>query len=122
MSTRSRRWLFAVLALAVMAGAGFVGFLAFAEDEWKAARRRVPRGADREAAEAAVGRPADHIIGKAGGSAESSRRMVFWDQGKDQLGVEFDEDGRAVKADVYRWEPTGWERFRAWLGWQDEGE
>jgi hypothetical protein len=27
-----------------------------------------------------------------------------------------DEDGRAVRADVYRWGPTPWQRFWAWLG------
>jgi hypothetical protein len=46
MSTRGRRWLFAVLALAAVAGTGIVGFQAFSEGEWEAARRRVPLGAD----------------------------------------------------------------------------
>jgi hypothetical protein len=63
-----------------------------------------------------VGRPADGRVGLAGKTAEVTRFALFWERGDDQLGVQFDEDGRAVQADVYRWEPTLWERFRAWLG------
>jgi hypothetical protein len=75
MSTRSRRWLFAVLALAAVAGAGIMGFLALTEDEWEAARRRVPLGADREAVEAAVGKAADGVIGQTGRTADLTRGM-----------------------------------------------
>jgi hypothetical protein len=50
--------------------------------------------------------------------ADDPRRVFGWEDGEDQLLVEFDGDGRAVKADVYRWhDPTLWERFRGWLGW-----
>jgi hypothetical protein len=74
-------------------------------------------GADEEAVAAVVGRPAGGAIGKAGHAAEVTRRVAFWEWGTDQLLVEFDEDGRAVKADVYPGEPTRWQRFRpAWGG------
>jgi hypothetical protein len=116
-STRGRRWLLAVLALALVAGVGIVAFLVFAEDELEAARRRVPRGADREAVEAAVGRPAD---GRTARTAfpDDPRRVLIWLDGKHQLLVEFNADGRAVEAWTYHPRgPTLWERFRAWLGW-----
>jgi hypothetical protein len=121
MSRHSRRWLFAVPALAAVAGVGIVGCLALGEEEWEAARLRVPLGADREAVEAAVGRAADGVIGKAGPTGESTRCVVFWQRCYDepvvQLLVEFDEDGRAVSAEVAYWPgPTLWQRLRAWLG------
>jgi hypothetical protein len=117
MPGRGRLWLPAGLALAAGAAVlGVAAFLVFAEDEWKAARRRVPLGADREAVESAVGRPADGRVGLAGKTAEVTRFALYWERGEDQLGVQFDEDGRAVRADVYRWGPTPWQRFRAWLG------
>jgi hypothetical protein len=75
-----------------------------------------PLGADEDAVAAAVGRPADGRVGLAGTTALVTRFALFWERGDDQLNVVFDEDGRAVKADVYRWTPTLWERFRAWLG------
>jgi hypothetical protein len=92
------------------------------EDEWEAARRCVPLGADQEAVEAAVGKAADGVIGKAGRTGEDTRLVAFWQRCDDepvvQLLVEFDEDGRAVSAEVAYWPgPTPWERFRAWLGW-----
>jgi hypothetical protein len=91
------------------------------EEPLEAARRRVPLGADREAVEAAVGKAADGVIGKVGRTGEVTRRVLTWEHCYDrlivQLLVEFDEDGRAVKAEVAYWPgPTPWERFRAWLG------
>jgi hypothetical protein len=120
MSTRRRR-LLACLALA--AAAALAGLLAsLPEDEWEAARRRVPLGADREAVEAAVGKAADGVIGKVGRTGEVTRTVCFWQRCYDepfvQLLVEFDEGDRAVSAEVAYWPgPTPWERFRAWLGW-----
>jgi hypothetical protein len=112
MSTRRRRGLFAVLALATVAGAGTVGLLALGEDLLAAARRRVPRGADREAVEAAVGRPADGMFGNPGRAA-----ILFWVDGDDQLTVALDGDGLSREAEVHRgYKPTLPERFRAWLG------
>jgi hypothetical protein len=104
------------------AGVGIVAFRALAEGEWEAARRRVPLGADREAVEAAVGKAADGVIGKVGPNGEDTRCVCFWQRCYDepvvQLLVEFDEDGRAVSAEVVYWPgPTPWERFRARLGW-----
>ena len=50
--------------------------------------------------------------------ADDPRFVLGWEDGEDQLLVEFDADGRAVKAGVYRWrDPTLWERCRAWLNW-----
>jgi hypothetical protein len=82
----------------------------------------VPLGADREAVEAAVGRRPDGEIGKAGRTAEVTRRVLIWEHLHDeligQLLVELDEDGRAVSAEVVYWHaPTLWNWFRAWLGW-----
>jgi hypothetical protein len=73
-------------------------------------------GAGEEAVARAVGRPADGGVGLAGKTADVTRFALFWERGEDQLNVVFDEDGRAVKADVYRWTPTRWQRLRAWLG------
>jgi hypothetical protein len=95
---------------------GIVGLLAFSEDPLEAARRRVPLGADEEAVAQAVGRRADGRVGLAGKTAELTRFALFGERGDDRLGVQFDEDGRAVQADIGRWTPTLWERFRAWLG------
>jgi hypothetical protein len=55
-----------------------------------------------------VGKAADGVIGKTGRTAEVTRRVAFWEEGNVQLLVKFDEDGRATKADTYRWEPTRW--------------
>jgi hypothetical protein len=119
MSTRDRRRLLTGLALVAVAvlALGVALCLALGEDPLKAARRRVPLGADEEAVVQAVGRRADGRVGLAGKTAEVTRFALFWERGDDQLNVAFDEDGRAVKADVYRLTPTLWERFRAWLGW-----
>jgi hypothetical protein len=58
------------------------------------------------------------VIGTTGRTAELTRRMLIWEHFHDQLLVEFDEDGWAVKAEVANWPgPTPWERFRACLGW-----
>jgi hypothetical protein len=114
MSTRSRRWFLAVLALAVTAGAGIVGFLALGEDPLEAARRRVPLGGDEGAVARAVGRPAN---GVAGGRRERPPHMLYWEYGEGQLLVHFDEDGRAVWAGIDpRFRPFLWERFLEWLG------
>jgi hypothetical protein len=51
---------------------GIVAFRTFAEDQWEAARRRVPLGADREAVEAAVGKAADGGTDTAGRTARCS--------------------------------------------------
>jgi hypothetical protein len=118
----SRRWLYAWLALGVTVSA-FVGLWALLPGEpLEAARRRVPLGADREAVEAAVGKAADGVIGKAGRTGENTRCVAFWQRCYEepvvQLLVEFDEDGRAVKAEVAYWPgPSLWDRFWAWLGW-----
>jgi hypothetical protein len=80
------------------------------------ARRRVPLGADEETVVRAGGQRPDGRVGLAGKTAEVTRFALFWERGDDQLNVVFDEDGRAVRAEVYRWEPTRWDRFRAWLG------
>jgi hypothetical protein len=101
-------------AVVVAALAGLSALLP--EDPLEVACRRAPIGADREAVEAAVGRPAAGVIGKSGRTAEVTRRVECWEEGDAQLLVEFDEGGRAVKADTYRWEPTRWQRFRARLG------
>ena len=56
--------------------------------------------------------------GLAGKTAEVTRFAPFWERGEDQLGVQFDEDGRADQADVNYWrDPTAGEQFRARLGW-----
>jgi hypothetical protein len=91
-------------------------FLALTADPLETACRRVSLGADEEAVAQAVGRPAGGRVGPAGKTADVTRFALFWERGEDQLNVVFDEDGRAVRADVYRWEPTRWQRFRAWLG------
>ena len=106
-----------VVAVIVTVSAGAGGaLLAFGDDPLEAARRRVPLGANEEAVAQAVGRPADGRVGLAGKTAEVTRFALFWERGEDQLSVLFDEDGRAVQADTYRWTPTRWQRFRAWLG------
>jgi hypothetical protein len=92
-----------------------VAYLTLSVDTPEAARLRVPLGADEEAVAQAVGRPADGRVGLAGKTAEVTRFALFWERGDDQLNVVFDEDGRAVKAEVYRWGPTLWERLRARL-------
>jgi hypothetical protein len=111
---RPHSWLFACLA--VIAAALAVLWALVPEDPLEAARRRVPLGADEEAVAQAVGRPADGRVGLAGKTAEVTRFAPFGERGEDPLSVQFDEDGRAVQADVYRWEPTPWQRFLAWLG------
>jgi hypothetical protein len=118
MFTRGRCWLLAGLSLAAVAvvALGVALFLAFDKGTLEAACRRVPLGADEEAVARAVGRPPDGVIGKSGRTAEVTRRVACWEDGDTQLLVEFDEDGRAVKAATYHWEPTRWDRFRAWLG------
>jgi hypothetical protein len=106
-----------VVAAVVTVAAGAGGaLLAVGHDPLEAACRRVPLGGDEEAVAEAVGRPTDGRVGLAGKTAEVTRFALFWERGDDQLSVEFDEDGGAVKADTYHWEPTRWERFRAWLG------
>jgi hypothetical protein len=118
MSPRSRRWLFAALALALAASVGIVAFRAFAEDELAAARRRVPSGADREAVEAAVGRPADGRIATLSADGRDwVPLMLRWKYDEASLVVVFDEDGRATRVRIVRWPPTRMDRFRAWLGW-----
>jgi hypothetical protein len=109
----TRRWLLAGAALA--ACSGFWALLP--PDPLEAARRRVPLGADPEAVEAAVGRPADGVL-PATAVADDPRRVFIWEDGDDQLLVRFDADGRVVEADVYHhWRPpTIWERLRARLG------
>jgi hypothetical protein len=116
MLTRGRCWLVAGQALAAAALLGVVGFLAFGDGPLEAACRRVPLGADEDDVARAVGRPPDGVIGKSGRTAEVTRRVACWEDGDTQLLVEFDEDGWAVKAGTYHWEPTRWDRFRAWLG------
>ena len=75
----------------------------------------MPLGADPETVEAAGGWPADFSI-RPTAVADDPRRVFGWECGEDQRLVEFDGEGRAVKADVYRWrDPTVWERFVAWL-------
>jgi hypothetical protein len=60
-----------------------------------------------------MGRPADNAI-----STVTQPLVLGWEYGEDQLLVEFDGDGRAVKVDVYDWrDRTLWKRFRGWLGW-----
>jgi hypothetical protein len=117
MSTRSRRWLLAVLALAA-AALGVVAYLALRVDTAEAASLRVPLGADEDAVAAAVGRPHDGgMILKESGATERLRRGLFWEYGGDRLYVWFDEGGRAVKVGVvYGLNPTLWQRLRAWLG------
>jgi hypothetical protein len=118
MSTHTRRWPVVVLVLALaLATAAAAALLPLAEDPLEAACRRVPLGADEEAVAEAVGRPPDGVIGESGRTAEVTRRVLYWEQGEDQLLVEFDEGGRAVEVGTYRWEPTRWQCFRAWLGW-----
>ena len=120
MPTRSRRWLFAILALPGVAAValGVAACLAFGEDPLEAARRRVPLGADEATVVKAVGRPPDSQMGRPGGTAEDPPRALFWQFGDEPLFVLFDADGRAVKADRYSWytPPTLCERIRAWLG------
>jgi hypothetical protein len=118
---RRRRRLRACLALAVVAALGGAWCLV-PDDPLEAGRRRVPLGADRDAVEAAVGKAADGVIGKAGPNGEMTRYECVWQRcyGKAvvQLLVEFDEGDRAVSAEVAYWPgPTPWERFWAWLGW-----
>jgi hypothetical protein len=119
MSTRSRRWLLAGLALADLAVPGVVGLLAWGGDTPEAARRRVPLGADEDAVAAAVGRPHNGgEIYEENQTPERLRRGLFWEYGGDRLYVWFDERGRAVKVGVvYAPDPTLWQRLRAWLGW-----
>ena len=77
----------------------------------------MPYGADPETVEAAVGWPADFSLRRTA-VADDPRFVFGWEDGEDQLLVEFDGEGRAVKAGVYRWrDPTLWERCRAWIGW-----
>jgi hypothetical protein len=117
MPTRGRRGLLAALTLATVAAValGVALFLAYDEGTLEAACRHVPLGADEDDVAEAVGRPPDGMIGKSGRAAEVTRSVAFWEDGDTQLHVEFDEDRRAVKADTYHWEPTRWDRFRAWL-------
>jgi hypothetical protein len=117
LSRRGRRWLPAGLA-AGAAALGLVAFLMFADQPLKAARRRVPLGADEATVVRAVGRAPDSALGKPGGTPEDPPRALFWQFGDEPLFVLFDADGRAVKADRYSWytPPTPWERVRAWLG------
>src|SRR5262249_40162203 len=111
-----RRW--ALAALVVSALAACAGLWALLPDDpLEAARRRVPLSADPEAVEAAVGWPADFSIHPSA-VADGPQRVVGWEDGEDQLLVEFDGEGHAVKAGVYRWrDPTLWERCRAWVWW-----
>jgi hypothetical protein len=117
MSTRNRRWLLAVLALAA-AALGVVAYLALRVDTAEAASLRVPLGADEATATAAVGRPHNGgEIHKEAGAPERLRRGLFWEYGEDRLYVWFDEEGRAVKVGVvYGPDSTFWRRLRAWLG------
>jgi hypothetical protein len=117
MSSRSRCLFRAGLALIVTAVVGVVAIRAMLpQDPLEAARGRVPLGADLEAVEAAVGWPAD-FSGRPTAVADDPRRVLGWEDGEDQLLVEFDGEGRAVKAGVYRWrDQTLWDRCRAWLG------
>jgi hypothetical protein len=118
MSTCGRRWLLAGLALAAGAVLGLVGFLAFGADSAEGARRRVPLGADEEAVIQALGRVGEAALGRGTGlDGMESRRVLAWDYDDDLLLVEFDAEGRAVRASVHRWrDSTLWERLRAWLG------
>jgi hypothetical protein len=112
MSTRTRRWLLVVLALAAVAGAGSVGFLALSPDLAEAAWRCVPLGADEDAVIEALGRAGEAAFGGA-----ESRRVLVWDYGGDLLLVEFNAEGRAARAWVHRWrDSTRRERLRTWLG------
>ena len=79
-----RRWLVGCLTLAAALAALAGLWASLPEDEWEAARRE-PLGADREAVEAVAGRPADGVIGKSGRTAEVTRRVLFWQEGKAQL-------------------------------------
>jgi len=72
--------------------------LAFGDDPLEAARRRVPLGADEDAVAEAMGRPADGLNHKAGRGGPMAHRVLFWRHGNDTVLVEFDTNGRAVKA------------------------
>ena len=87
-------------------------------DPLEAARRRVPMGADEPAVEAAVGRARDGVCGVEDKNGKLTRRGLYWEAGDDYLFVEFNEDGRAVRASVrsFGGEPL-LERVRAWWPW-----
>src|SRR5262245_5542377 len=113
----TRRWLLASLVLAALAACAGSWVLR-PPDPLEAARRRVPLGADMEAVEAVLGQPKYSGLSYTAES-DDGRRLFIWKYGEyNGLHVEFDADGRAVKAGVSRWrDPTLWERCRGWLGW-----
>ena len=111
---RRRAILVAVLLLAV--GGGL--FLLRPDDPVEAARRRVPLGADVEAVVAAVGRPGGAVLGSDAPDGQSHRRKLCWVYERGMLFVEFNDDGRAVKAEIRDWQPLPfWQRVRAWWPW-----
>jgi hypothetical protein len=111
---RRRAILVAVLVLAVLCSL----FLLRPDDPVEAARRRVPLGSDVEAVVAAVGRPGGAALGRDGHDSQSHGREVCWVYERGMLFVEFDEDGRAVKAEIRDWQPVPlWQRLRAWWPW-----
>jgi hypothetical protein len=111
-----RRVLVLVAALLLAALGGLCHFRPW--DPLEAARRRVPMGADEHAVEAAVGRARDGVCGIEDKNGKLARRGLYWEAGDDYLFVEFDEDGRAVRASVRSFgsEPL-LERVRAWWPW-----
>jgi hypothetical protein len=114
MSTRGRRWLLVGLALAVaLALAGLWGLM---PDSPLEAARRVPLGGGEAAVVRAVGRPADHVVGRRA-DVPGGACVLLWEEGDTHLLVEFDRGGRAVKVDTGRKDrPPWWERVRARLG------
>jgi hypothetical protein len=112
MFTRSRRWLLACVAAAVLAAVGLAaGWGLRVYDPAEAARRRVPLGASAYKVAEALGRDAD---GAVRGQDRRGRWVTLarhWDYGSDSLVVDFDRQQRATEAVVVRGQ-TLWDRVR----------
>jgi hypothetical protein len=115
MSTRGRRWLLVGLALAVALALSSLWGLT-PDSPLEAARRRVRLGTGEAAVVRAVGRPADHVVGRRA-DVPGGICVLLWEEGATHLLVEFDRGGRAVKVDMGRLDrPPWWARVRARLG------
>jgi hypothetical protein len=115
MGRRRVRTYLGVAAL-VLASCLACGFLLRPADRMEATWRRVQLDMDEEAVIAAVGRPPDSSWGA--GEGRPGPVLVWVDRDLRWLCVQFDANGRVVKAEAGNKDGrTGWDRLVEWWPW-----